>query len=203
MDRTPALGKDLLVDAFEVSDPSVFQTLRINLRRDDGAIVYLNGVEVFRSNIREGAVDYGTLAITSNTSETAFFSKTIEADGLVAGTNVIAVELHQASADSSDLSFALELIGNRASALPGGFIRGDVAADGTVNISDAVKALLVLFSGETTDCEDALDADDNGSLQITDPIYVLDYLFRSGSPITAPYPDAGADPTEDALGCER
>ena len=87
--------------------------------------------------------------------------------------------------------------------LPSGFIRGDVATDGTVNISDAVKSLLVLFAGETTDCEDALDADDNGALQITDPIYVLDYLFRGGLPIAAPYPSAGADPTEDTLGCER
>jgi hypothetical protein len=188
---------------FEVLDPSAFRTLRINLVRDDGAIVYLNGVEVFRSNIREGNVGFSTLAVTSSTSETAFFSKTAGTEALVPGTNVVAVEVHQASADSSDLGFALELIGNRAAAAAPGFVRGDAARDGTVNISDAVKTLLVLFAGETTDCEDALDGDDDGLLQITDAIYVLDFLFRGGTGIAAPYPDPGPDPTEDALGCER
>src|SRR5687768_12354182 len=34
---------------FVVSDPSVFGSLEVRLRRDDGGVVYLNGVEVFRS----------------------------------------------------------------------------------------------------------------------------------------------------------
>jgi hypothetical protein len=188
---------------FNVADPSAYGNLRIRLQRDDGAVVYLNGTEVFRSNLREGTITFGTFAETSSTSETAFFEKTVSAAGLVAGENVIAVEVHQADADSSDLAFDLELIGNRIATLPGGFVRGDAAADGELNISDGIKILLVLFTGTPTDCPDALDADDDGTTVITDAVYVLDYLFRGGRPIPPPFPGRGSDPTPDGLGCDR
>src|SRR5205807_9318114 len=50
--------------AFTVADPTAFAALQINLIRDDGAVVYLNGTEVFRSNMPSGAVDYQTFAAT-------------------------------------------------------------------------------------------------------------------------------------------
>ena len=57
--------------------------------------------------------------------------------------------------------------------------------------------------GGVTDCEDALDTDDDGTLAITDSIRLLDHLFRGGAALPAPYPGEGVDPTEDSLGCER
>ncbi|MGH9658630.1 MAG: hypothetical protein ACRD96_08800, partial [Bryobacteraceae bacterium] len=36
---------------FGVGDPGLYQSLTLNLLRDDGAVVYLNGTEVFRSNM--------------------------------------------------------------------------------------------------------------------------------------------------------
>ena len=39
---------------FEVPDASIYAVLNMRFRRDDGVIVYLNGVEVHRSNLPAG-----------------------------------------------------------------------------------------------------------------------------------------------------
>ena len=189
---------------FDVDDPSIFDTLIVRLLRDDGAVVYINGDEVFRSNMPDGTIEYGTHATSSSTSETNYFAKEFDAGSLRAGRNVIAVEVHQATVDSSDLSFDLELIGNSVvSSGPGGFIRGDANGDGGVDIADPVKTLFVLFGGIASDCEDAIDADDNGVTSISDAILVLAYLFQGGAAPAQPFPLAAPDPTTDALDCSR
>ncbi|HEV7866908.1 MAG TPA: metallophosphoesterase family protein, partial [Chthoniobacteraceae bacterium] len=93
-----------------------FNALFLRLRRDDGAIVYLNGTEVLRSNMPGGAIDGQTLALASvsGADEGAYHPVRIPAHLLVRGTNVIAVELHQATTNSPDARFDLELIGSRA-----------------------------------------------------------------------------------------
>jgi len=99
--------------AFTVVDRTAFSALTLRLLRDDGAVVYLNGVEVFRSNMPAGTIGYRTLASTaiSGAGENTFVSATLSAGTLLDGANVLAVEVHQSSASSSDLSFDLELIG--------------------------------------------------------------------------------------------
>ena len=84
------------------------------------------------------------------------------------------------------------------------FLRGDVTADGDLNITDAVSTLNHLFrGGPGPDCADAADADDNGDIQITDAVYTLNFLFRGGTAIPEPAgPECGVDPTADELGCE-
>ena len=47
-----------------------------------------------------------------------------------------------------------------------------------------------------------MDVDDDGDILLTDAIFLLSYLFISGSPPPAPFPAAGIDPTEDQLWCE-
>jgi hypothetical protein len=100
--------------AFSVSDPTAYRSVTLNLLRDDGAVVYLNGTEVFRSNLPTGAVSYTTLALAAigGTDESTFYPASIDPSLLVAGTNVLAVEVHQANGTSSDLSFDAELIGS-------------------------------------------------------------------------------------------
>jgi hypothetical protein len=105
-DRYPAVYFRRL---FSVSDPAEYSRLTVSLRRDDGALVYLNGQEIFRSNLPTGPVAYGTWALSSSTSETTFYAQDVEPALLVSGTNVLAVEVHQANKTSSDLSFDLEL----------------------------------------------------------------------------------------------
>ena len=86
----------------------------MNLLRDDGAVVYLNGVEVMRSNLPTGVVSYTTLAtsaITGAEESTVYVPGTSVSSLLVAGVNTIAVEIHQHAGNSSDISFDFELIG--------------------------------------------------------------------------------------------
>lgn len=100
--------------AFTVTDPSCFTNLFVHLLRDDGGVVYLNGVEVFRSNmpLPPFIITFGTFASGTipNADESVFFTTTASPTLLRSGLNVVAVEIHQGSPDSSDLSFDFELI---------------------------------------------------------------------------------------------
>ncbi len=100
---------------FQVSNPGQYQTLRLSLRRDDGAIVYLNGQEIVRSNMPSGNVDADDFAagVVGGGEESTFFDFDLDVSALRDGTNVLAVEVHQANASSSDISFDLELQGGR------------------------------------------------------------------------------------------
>jgi hypothetical protein len=81
------------------------------------------------------------------------------------------------------------------------FVRSDTNGDGQVDLADAVSIFNDLFLGQPAlaTCRDALDVDDNGSLEITDGIAVLAYLFQGGPEPNPPYPNPGLDPTDDDL----
>ena len=98
--------------AFTVADPTLFSTLRLWLLRDDAGVVYLNGTELFRSPNLPAAptpILYNTFATA--TGENTVDQATVPATALVAGRNVIAVEIHQQSLTSSDVSFDFQLQG--------------------------------------------------------------------------------------------
>ena len=97
--------------SFSVTSPASIPQLQLSLLRDDGAVVYLNGVEVARSNLPAGAVSAATLASSAvgGAAESTFFGFAIPAASLVAGANLLAVEIHQQSAGSSDISFDASL----------------------------------------------------------------------------------------------
>ncbi|HEY0456857.1 MAG TPA: Ig-like domain-containing protein [Verrucomicrobiae bacterium] len=98
---------------FTVNNPSTIGTLAVRLLRDDGAVVYLNGLEQFRSNMpTNSTILYDTLASTTigGTDETTYFNYAMDPNALVSGTNLLAVEIHQVSTTSSDVSFDLELL---------------------------------------------------------------------------------------------
>ena len=94
---------------FDVADPAEIDSLRLYLKRDDGAVVYLNGTEVARDNLDEGEVTSATLADNAADDGDNFHEFEIDSSGVVAGANVLAVEVHQVSTTSSDLSFDLRL----------------------------------------------------------------------------------------------
>ncbi len=104
---------DYFRQTFTVTGAGDYTNLVVRVRRDDGAIVYLNGTEVFRSNMPEGAVDYRTFAGGNIGSETTFFETNVNPGLLVEGENLLAVEVHQATANSSDVSFNLQLVGTK------------------------------------------------------------------------------------------
>jgi hypothetical protein len=102
--------------AFEVDDPSFYRSLVLRIKRDDGAVVYLNGKEIHRVNLPRGEVGAGTLAtrVVAGLEEEVFFPVKLDPRSLRRGKNVVAVEIHLHSPRSDDLTFDLELSANRA-----------------------------------------------------------------------------------------
>jgi len=96
---------------FHVEDPDAVLQLALSLLADDGVVVYVNRQEVHRKNMPAGPFDHTTKATTwvSGADERTYFDTVIPADMLVAGTNVVAVEVHNIWAGNSDLSFDLSL----------------------------------------------------------------------------------------------
>ncbi|HEX8515981.1 MAG TPA: metallophosphoesterase [Bacteroidia bacterium] len=103
---------------FTINDISGITGLELSLIRDDGAVVYLNGVEIYRNNLPAGTISYNTLASTyiDGLSEAAYVTANVSSSALITGTNVIAVEIHQNSGNSSDISFNLKLKASKATA---------------------------------------------------------------------------------------
>jgi len=82
------------------------------------------------------------------------------------------------------------------------FIRGDVNADGAVNIGDPIFTLNYLFAGGLQpQCMAAADTNLDGAVNVGDPIYTLQYLFAGGPPPPAPFPSCGVPPGAEALPC--
>ena len=85
------------------------------------------------------------------------------------------------------------------------FARLVEAAADDLFVADAIFLLNALFvpGSPQTSCEDAADANDDGTLNIGDAVYKLNALFVPGSPQPpAPFPDCGVDPTGDPLECD-
>ncbi|WP_205880830.1 lamin tail domain-containing protein [Limisphaera ngatamarikiensis] len=94
---------------FVYTGPTAGVQLRLNTLVDDGAVVYLNGQELFRIGMPEGTPSYATPAnrvVGDAVVEGPFI---LPASALVQGTNVLAVEVHQNSPSSSDVVWAMQL----------------------------------------------------------------------------------------------
>ena len=81
------------------------------------------------------------------------------------------------------------------------FVRGDVNADGSFNLADAVAVLGYLFLGETIPCDAAADTNDDDAINLVDAVAALNALFASGQTPAQPFPVCGVDPTPGTLGC--
>ena len=92
-----------------VTNPTSYSGFIMNIKRDDGVVVYINGVEVHRSNMPGGAVAHGTLSSANIDGVQEFVSVTLANTVFVNGANTIAVEVHQSGPTSTDISFDMEL----------------------------------------------------------------------------------------------
>ena len=83
----------------------------MNVLADDHFIVYLNGVKVF-SDMTNAVITFATYETPAIGHDgTLYVSTNLPASALMAGTNLLAVEIHQDVATSSDISFDLMLWG--------------------------------------------------------------------------------------------
>ncbi|AQS92628.1 hypothetical protein BXQ17_00455 [Polaribacter sp. BM10] len=85
------------------------------LKRDDGAVVYVNGKELFRDNMPNITIGKTTLAssTTKGAEEKKYYQHFFENNIFVKGKNTISISIHQAYEYSSDCIFSLELIGHK------------------------------------------------------------------------------------------
>jgi len=134
---------------FTVTNIGRLTALFVRIWRDDGVVIYLNGVEVLRDNLPGGVITSGTyaLATIALVSETEPIESEIDATGLVTGLNVLAAEIHQDRPESSDSNFGLEM-----TLVPAGlaFTRTACAGGNPVGVTNAVLRELGCMDGSLT-----------------------------------------------------
>jgi hypothetical protein len=98
---------------FNVADPAAVTALSFNVRRDDAVVLWLNDeatpTVVSASATFNGPYTYAGFAPNS-TDSNSYFSYSIPPSKLVAGENILAIELHQTSVTSSDVFLDCELL---------------------------------------------------------------------------------------------
>ncbi len=170
---TGAFGQKILTQYFRheftLPDLSDYDLVTLTMLRDDGAIVYLNGVELSRTNMPVGAVNYGTFATVSSEQT---ITAAVDPASFVAGVNVLAVEVHQSSATSIDLSFSLSLAATESA---------------SARVSNATEGTFVLAAGDMARCNfdgDEAVAAQMGELFDTDSgafIGLGDLVYNNGT----------------------
>ena len=93
-------------------DPASYLQIKLRLLRDDGAVVWINGKEIIRSNLREN-FESNPLADNYAIPKRAairYVTYDIDPSCLRQGENTIAVEIHQNARNSSDIIMDVELL---------------------------------------------------------------------------------------------
>ena len=93
-----------------------YTNLSVRLNDADGAVVWLNGQELYRVNMPAGSITNQTQAtlLINDAQDTVntYYPNNVPITSLPAGTNVIAVEIHKRSPSLGGITFDLELFGN-------------------------------------------------------------------------------------------
>ncbi|MDB4257799.1 PKD domain-containing protein [bacterium] len=197
---------------FHLDDPADYSALTATLLLDDGAVIYINGAEAERINLLDG------ITITSSTraqdpvgggDEDTFFEYALDPADLVAGENVIAVEVHQSSPTSSDLGFDLTLEGTRP---PTGTLKWTLLSGtgNTVFSDDTASAPTVAFDqpGNYILQLEALSSGLTDQVTVTvQPsqsyqLWLGGYSLSDSTPLGDPDQDGLANLVEYALGAD-
>jgi hypothetical protein len=93
--------------AFNFSGATSNLTLDLRSVVDDGAVFYVNGVELFRQNLPAGPVAHGTSASAAVADAGSVSTLSLPAGALQQGLNVLAVEVHQVTAATSSSGVVL------------------------------------------------------------------------------------------------
>lgn len=115
----------------DIPAPGTFHHFLLRMKYDDGVAIYLNGAFLLRQNLAENAA-YNSFALGAVLDEANWKDFTAPISAFNPGINTIAVEIHQASANSSDIRLDM-------------FLRGEVSDGGASNVTDPI-----FFSQPTT-----------------------------------------------------
>jgi hypothetical protein len=139
-----------------IESPSDFSNFVVRIRYDDGAAVYVNGVEVARTANLAANASYDTFASSPTPSESAYEDFIVPSSRFVDGVNTIAVEVHNQSARSSDMRFDLVL-------------RGEIDLSNGNNLTEPV-----MFDGPTVFNARSYDSSSNEWSALTSTFFTLD-----------------------------
>ena len=95
----------------QVADPASVREVGVSIVANDGAVAYLNGVEIGRKNLPAGTITqstYATAAPREASAVTAPLEVVVPRSALVAGTNVFAVQTHLNYRSTPDASMHLQ-----------------------------------------------------------------------------------------------
>lgn len=131
---------------FQVDDPSDLDEISLRLKFEDGIVAYLNGTEVYRTNVRNNGDENMTFDDrgTGRSQRTAVEYENINisqfSDQLVQGENWLAFQVLNATGTSSDLFVLPELVKGAVVGSPSGNIpapqRGNPTIDfGTIEFN--------------------------------------------------------------------
>ncbi len=97
---------------FVIEDTSIYRRYSLNIIRDDGARVFVNGLAVIRDNMQRWSVGSNATAesVVADPEESTWLHFTLNPALFRNGENVIAVEIHQGTVTSSDISFDMQLV---------------------------------------------------------------------------------------------
>jgi hypothetical protein len=167
--------------AFDVEDPGFMRSLMMRIKRSDGAIVYLNGKQVYSANLPERVTGRTLARAVTGVERNAFFPVKLDPSLLRKGRNVLAVEIHRAGTDNGTPTFDLELNANSESPQESPYVQFTNVAEGR----------LATAGKRTTINVDALDTDgsvrsvafiiDGEQVRTLDKgPFMLDWTFKSG-----------------------
>lgn len=163
---------------FNVDDPAAYNDLSLRILRDDGAVVYLNGTEVARYNMPDGDVSYDTWSSTA--ADYPWDAAVALPNLLVAGPNVVAVEVHQFNSTSSDLALDLELKAARVSP--------DTTPPVITDVQVVVSDETAVISWTTDEPADSQVAYADPWVTVGDPLFVTQHsILLSGLTSATPY----------------
>jgi len=119
---------------FQATNASRITNLTARLLRQDGAVMYLNGEEILRSNMPDEFIDYLTPASdpVSGTQANTFYSSSLDPSLLLEGNNLLSVEIHLFAQDSPAMGFDLELLADYGPPPPLSLTRGPYLQTGTL-----------------------------------------------------------------------
>lgn len=92
------------------SAPDNDESITLNFVADDGFIIYVNGKEAGRHLMPSGTVNYNTYATTYSSGNPDTGSLDLDPTLFQKGNNIIAVEVHNNSASSSDIYWDAEIL---------------------------------------------------------------------------------------------
>ncbi len=147
--------------AFDVTDAGTITALRVRAVLDDGAVFYLNGIEVHRDNVPAGPLTLTTPASANRAGSEETAVRTYDLSAFASliqpGPNLLAVQIHNFGTGNNDLSFDCAMEAVSPVSDPGNFtltatVDGRSAGAALTSLGTAVPPAVpgtLLPSGET------------------------------------------------------